>query len=490
MKCLSHLKQPSVPFNNASSEINSENNLSFCEAQNYLCAMQKPSLPKGTRDFLPEVMMRRKYLLGTIETIFKKYGFRPIETPALENLSTLTGKYGEEGDKLLFKVLNSGDFMQGVPEQVRSNGTSGEILKSIADKGLRYDLTVPLARFVVQNRNDLQMPFRRYQMQPVWRADKPQKGRYREFWQCDADIIGTDSLVSECDLLKIYEEVFQQFSLDVKIQVNHRKILEGFAEVIGAKDKFKLLTIVIDKIDKIGFEGVRQELLQQQFSQQQIDVLESFLKQFELNFENLNQLKTVLQHSETGLKGIQELELLLSLNAASGLKMSVTFNGALARGLDYYTGCIFEVTSNEVAMGSISGGGRYDNLTGIFGMDGLSGVGISFGIDRIYDVMDSLGKFETENYAETQIICCHFDQSGLLKGLESAATLRSLNISAEVYPDVKKIQKQFEYANKRNIPYVLIWGEEEIKSNLPQLKNMKTGEQTQVSIEEIPNIIS
>jgi histidyl-tRNA synthetase len=452
--------------------------------------MQKPSLPKGTRDFLPETMLRRKYLLSTIETVFRKFGFLPIETPALENLSTLTGKYGEEGDKLLFKVLNSGDFISEVPETSRLNGTAGELLKWISDKGLRYDLTVPLARFVVQHRNDLQMPFRRYQMQPVWRADKPQKGRYREFWQCDADVIGTDSLVSECDLLKIYEEVFGILNLDVKVQINNRKILEGFSEVMGAQEKFRLLTIIIDKLDKIGLDGVKQDLKANQFDDHQIAILTAMLQSFELTVENLNKLKISLKDSSIGLKGIAEMENLLDLTAAAGLNIPLTFNGALARGLDYYTGCIFEVTSNEVAIGSISGGGRYDNLTGIFGMDGLSGVGISFGIDRIYDTMESLGRFKETDYNGTKIICCHFDEKGLMEGLRSATVLRDFGIAAEVYPDTKKIQKQFEYANKRGIPYVIIWGEEELKNNIPQLKNMKTGEQKMMKIEEIPNYIS
>lgn len=452
--------------------------------------MQKPSLPKGTRDFLPETMLRRKYLLSTIETVFRKFGFLPIETPALENLSTLTGKYGEEGDKLLFKVLNSGDFMSEVPETTRLSGIAGELLKWISDKGLRYDLTVPLARFVVQHRSDLHMPFRRYQMQPVWRADKPQKGRYREFWQCDADVIGTDSLISECDLLKIYEEVFGILNLDVKVQINNRKILEGFSEVMGAQEKFRLLTIIIDKLDKIGLEGVKLDLKANQFDDRQISILTAMLQSFELTVENLNNLKISLKDSNIGLKGITEMENLLELTAAAGLNIPLTFNGALARGLDYYTGCIFEVTSNEVAIGSISGGGRYDNLTGIFGMDGLSGVGISFGIDRIYDTLESLGRFKEIDYGGTQIICCHFDEKGMMEGIRSATALRNSGIAAEVYPDVKKIQKQFEYANKRGIPYVLIWGEEEMKNNTPQLKNMRTGEQIMIKIDEIPNYIS
>lgn len=452
--------------------------------------MQKPSLPKGTRDFLPETMLRRKYLMTTIENVFKKFGFQPIETPALENLSTLTGKYGDEGDKLLFKVLNSGDFLSEVPEGLRVNATSGEMLRYISDKGLRYDLTVPLARFVVQNRNYLQMPFRRYQIQPVWRADKPQKGRYREFWQCDADIIGTDSLVSECDLLKIYEEVFGLFGLDVRIHVNNRKILEGFAEVIGASDKFRTLTVVIDKIDKIGLQGVRDELKSNDFTPEQISVLEPLLQSFEISNSKLEQLQVTLNQSEIGMKGVEEMKTLMDLCSASGLKTALTYNGSLARGLDYYTGCIFEVTSNEVSMGSISGGGRYDNLTGIFGMEGLSGVGISFGIDRIYDIMESLGRLGAMEQTGTKVICCHFDENGLKKGLQSAAELRAMNIPAEVYPDVRKIQKQFEYANKRNIPYVLIWGEAELQNDTPQLKSMKTGEQCAVKITDIPSFIS
>jgi histidyl-tRNA synthetase len=451
--------------------------------------MQKPSLPKGTRDFLPDVMQKRKYIINTIEAVYQKFGFLPIETPALENLSTLTGKYGDEGDKLLFKVLNSGDYLQKAPEDTLTAKDSGALLKHISDKGLRYDLTVPLARFVVQNRNDLQMPFRRYQIQPVWRADKPQKGRYREFWQCDADSIGSDSLINETDLLLIYESVFEQLGLHVTVYINNRKILEGFAELIGAKALFKPLTIIIDKFDKIGIEGVSRELIALGLSEKQTDNLKDFLTQFALNTENLNELKNMLSTSEVGLKGIAELEEILALCEAGGLQRMPVFNGTLARGLDYYTGCIFEVVSNDYAMGSISGGGRYDNLTGVFGMDGLSGVGISFGIDRIYDVMDGLKCFPEQHTNGTQVLCTHFDNNGLIEGVKTAALLRKAGINTEVYPDIKKIQKQFDYANKRGIPYVIVWGQDEIDSQQPSLKNMKEGTQQKLTLNEIINLL-
>lgn len=451
--------------------------------------MQKPSLPKGTRDFLPDVMQKRKYIINTIETVYQKFGFLPIETPALENLSTLTGKYGDEGDKLLFKVLNSGDYLQKAPEEVMHAKDANALLKFISDKGLRYDLTVPLARFVVQNRNDLHMPFRRYQIQPVWRADKPQKGRYREFWQCDADSIGSDSLVNEVDLLAIYENVFEQLGLQVTVYINNRKILEGFAELIGAHALFKPLTIIIDKFDKIGIEGVTRELMALGLTGQQTNHLKDFLNQFELNAKHLSDLKQMLISSTIGQKGVEELEEILALCNAAGLQKMPVFNGTLARGLDYYTGCIFEVVSNDYAMGSISGGGRYDNLTGVFGMDGLSGVGISFGIDRIYDVMDGLKAFPAQTNNGTKVLCTHFDQKGLIEGVKTAAQLRKAGISTEVYPDYKKIQKQFDYANKRGIPYVIVWGEDEINTQQASLKNMAEGTQQKLTLTEIINLL-
>jgi histidyl-tRNA synthetase len=451
--------------------------------------MQKPSLPKGTRDFTPQVMFRRKRIMDTIEAVFKCYGFLPIETPAMETLSTLSGKYGEEGDKLLFKVLNSGNYLADIPSTAWVNQDHREITPLISEKGLRYDLTVPLARFVVQNRNELQMPFRRYQMQPVWRADRPQKGRYREFWQCDADIIGSDSLINEVELLNIYQNVFSALGLKVKVMVNHRKILEGMAEVMGIKEHFRALTIAIDKFDKVGITGVLKELEAVELAPTKTIILQDFLESFELNGVNLEKLDKMLETSEVGRQGIAELRELLHLSQVSGLSQTIWFNGTLARGLDYYTGCIFEVVSEEVPMGSISGGGRYDNLTGVFGIEGLSGVGISFGIDRIYDVMESLGLFNNVSKSSTKILICHFDQKGLEKGLETAQELRRNLIPTELYPDVKKIQKQFDYANKRSIPYVLLWGENELAEGKPTLKDMVSGKQKSISLDELITLI-
>ncbi len=419
--------------------------------------------------------------MGIIENAFHTFGLLPIETPALENLSTLQGKYGDEGDQLLFKVLNSGDFMKGAADRVYS---SEEIIPKISEKGLRYDLTVPLARFVVQNRNEIQFPFRRYQMQPVWRADKPQKGRYREFWQCDADIIGTDSLLSESDLLGLYQMVFEALQLKVQIQINHRKILEGFAVKAGVQDRFRTLTVIIDKMDKIGIEGVNQLLLNNGFTETETKIILPNLGKTELSGVTIQELKASLTGIETGLEGCADLEQLLQYYQDSGYTGKLFFNGALARGLDYYTGCIFEVISDECAMGSISGGGRYDNLTGIFGMPGISGVGISFGLDRIYDVLEQLNRFPNSRQKSTRVLCCYMDEQGRKMAVQTVSDLRQMNIPAEVYPDIKKIGKQLEYADKRNIPFVMIWGEKEILEQKLTLKNLESGEQFYIDMQE------
>lgn len=424
--------------------------------------------------------------MGTIEKAFLHFGLLPIETPALENLSTLQGKYGDEGDQLLFKILNSGDFMKSA---MGKNLDSGQILPLISEKGLRYDLTVPLARFVVQHRNDLQLPFRRYQMQPVWRADKPQKGRYREFWQCDADIIGTDSLLSETDLLGIYQEVFTALNLKVQVQINHRKILEGFAQKAGIHDRFRELTVIIDKMDKIGLDGVKQLLIQNGFSEKETGTILPVLSKTELDNAALDHLKTELKDSETGLRGIEDLGQLLRFYTEAGYGGKLYFNGALARGLDYYTGCIFEVISEEVEMGSISGGGRYDNLTGIFGLPGLSGVGISFGLDRIYDVLDQLHKFPDTQQNSTRVLCCYFDEKGRSEAIKTASQLRNNRVPTEVYPDLKKIGKQLEYADKKQVPFVMIWGEKEVNEHKLTLKNLLSGEQFFTTFEEALAIV-
>ena len=447
--------------------------------------MAKPSIPKGTRDFLPEEMRKRNYIFNTIKDVFALYGFQQIETPAMENLSTLMGKYGEEGDKLLFKILNSGDFLSGLTEEDYTNKNSNKAVSRLSEKGLRYDLTVPFARFVVQYREQIKFPFRRYQIQPVWRADRPQKGRYREFYQCDADIVGSDSLLNELELLQIANEVFKRFGIRVCIKLNNRKVLAGIAEVVGAPEKIVDITVAIDKLDKIGLEKVNQELLAKGLTEENVNKLQPILALSGNNNEKLAQLKDVLANSEIGLKGVAELETLFGYTANLDFTAELELDLTLARGLNYYTGTIIEVKALDVQIGSITGGGRYDNLTGVFGVDGLSGVGISFGADRIYDVLNQLDLYPKTTVNQTQVIFLNFGEKEMEYCIPLLAQLRSAGISTEIYPDAVKFKKQMQYANDRNIPFVAIVGESEMAENVVTLKNMTTGEQEKVLINDI-----
>lgn len=452
--------------------------------------MSKPSLARGTRDFGPSVMVKRNFILENSKAVFQKYGFAPLETPSMENLSVLMGKYGDEGDQLLFKILNSGDFAKDVTENDLNEGSKKMLLK-ISEKGLRYDLTVPFARFVAMNRHELPMPFKRYQIQPVWRADRPQKGRYREFYQCDADVVGTDSLLCEAEIIMMLHEVFERLNIkNFEIKINNRKILTGISEVIGTKGKEADLCVAIDKLDKIGKEKVEEELATKGFLPENIEKLQplfSISQQSENLFERLREwLKT----SEIGLKGVEETETVWQMVNDFGLQNpKIAFDVTLARGLSYYTGAIFEVKALDVQMGSISGGGRYDNLTGTFGVAGLSGVGISLGIDRIYDVMEELGLFPESQQITTKVLLVNFDETTQKSCLPLLKKLRESGINAELYPDFAKMKKQFDYANKKNIPFVMIVGEEEIISQKYALKNMQTGEQFSLSLEEITDSI-
>lgn len=435
--------------------------------------MSKPSIPQGTRDFSPAVMAKRKFILNTIESVYKSFGFMPLETPALENLSTLTGKYGNEGDQLLFKILNNGDYLKDID---LSKETSKSLTHQIADRGLRYDLTVPLARYVVMNRNDITLPFKRYQMQPVWRADRPQKGRYREFWQCDADILGTDSLLCEADFIRIYNTAFNQLGLkDYEIRINHRKLLEAVCELCGAVEQFKTITIIIDKLDKIGKDGVEKELVAIGLSQANSQKLLQQLERLTFNTESLNQLEQAVGHLESGAKALTDLKQILALSpkAMAHVKLDIS----LARGLDYYTGCIFEVVPTSVKMGSISGGGRYDDLTGVFGMKGISGIGISFGIDRIYDVLEELKLFPESGEQFTDLLFCPMDEQALLYCIQIADQLRNSGVKVEVYPSASKLKKQLDYANDKKILWAAIVGENEMQTQIVSLKNLRTGEQ-------------
>ncbi|MBN8826541.1 MULTISPECIES: histidine--tRNA ligase [unclassified Spirosoma] len=453
--------------------------------------MQKPTLPKGTRDFGPEQMSKRLFIFDTIRQTFKRFGFLPLETPAMENLSTLTGKYGDEGDQLLFKILNSGDFAANLTELDISSGYK-KLTPKIAEKGLRYDLTVPFARYVVMNRNALAMPFKRYQMQPVWRADRPQKGRYREFYQCDADVVGTDSLICEAEIVLMIHEVFRNLGIQqFTLKINNRKILAGIAEAIGVPGQESTLSVAIDKLDKIGQEKVLDELRERGFSEDTITNLLPLFSFTELDIrQTLEQLKNWLAVSETAQKGIAELEETLQLVGVYGLLNSqIELDPTLARGLSYYTGAIFEVKANGVSIGSVSGGGRYDNLTGAFGMPGLSGVGISFGVDRIYDVMEELNLFPASTVQGTQVLIVPFDAEARRVALPLLSQLRVSDIAAEVYPDLAKIKKMLDYANAKSIPFVVLIGSEEVQTGLLTLKNMVTGEQRKVSVEEISNLI-
>lgn len=446
---------------------------------------QKPSIPKGTRDFSPLEMARRNYIFNTIKDVFLLYGFQQIETPAVENLSTLMGKYGEEGDKLLFKILNSGDYLKDAPDDLLSAHDSLHLTTKISEKGLRYDLTVPFARYVVQHRNDLQMPFKRYQVQPVWRADRPQKGRYREFYQCDADIVGSDSLLNEVELVMMIDEVFKRFNINVAIKLNNRKILSGIAEVIGAADKIVDITVAIDKLDKIGLENVNAELREKGLSDEAIDILQPLLALDGTNEERLTALSGMLATSEIGMKGIEEMRYVLDHVAQLGTRALVELDVSLARGLNYYTGTILEVKALDTAIGSITGGGRYDNLTGVFGMPGLSGVGISFGADRIYDVLNTLDLYPADTMATAQVMFVNFGEAEATASLGHIMALRRAGISAELYPDGVKMKKQMNYANDRQIPFVAIVGADEMQNGTITLKDMNTGAQQTLTLEQL-----
>jgi histidyl-tRNA synthetase len=450
----------------------------------------KPSIPKGTRDFSPAEMERRNYIFNTIKDVFKLYGFQQIETPAMENLSTLMGKYGDEGDKLLFKILNSGDYLAGVDETELAARNSVKLINKISEKGLRYDLTVPFARFVVMNRDKLSFPFKRFQIQPVWRADKPQKGRYREFYQCDVDVVGSDSLLNEVELIQIVDEVFRRLKVNVCIKLNNRKILSGIAEVIGEADKIVDITVAIDKLDKIGLDNVNAELASKGIPQEAIEKLQPIILLQGSNREKLETLRNVLGASETGLKGIEEIATILDHVEGLGIETKVELDLTLARGLNYYTGAIFEVKALDVQIGSITGGGRYDNLTGVFGLSGVSGVGISFGADRIYDVLNQLDLYPSEVSETTKILFTSFGDNELKFAARCAKELRMAGIPTEVYPEPAKMKKQMSYANAKNIPFVAIIGETEMAEQKVMLKNMNTGEQNLLSVEEVKSLIT
>ena len=447
----------------------------------------KPSIPKGTRDFGPQEMAKRNYIFDTIKQVYQLYGFQQIETPAMETLGTLMGKYGEEGDKLLFKVLNSGDFLSKVTDDELRERNSLHLAAQLCEKGLRYDLTVPFARYVVMHREELQLPFKRYQMQPVWRADRPQKGRYREFWQFDGDIVGSDSLLNEVELMQIVDTVFSRFGVRVQIKINNRKILSGIAEVIGAADKIVDITVAIDKLDKIGLDNVNAELRDDGLTEEQIAKLQPIITLEGSNDEKLNTIAQVLAASETGMRGVEETRAILSplTSHLSPLKNEIQLDLTLARGLNYYTGAIFEVKALDVPMGSILGGGRYDNLTGIFGMPGISGVGISFGIDRIFDVLNALDAYPKDAVNGTQLLFINFGERETAYCLPFVAQARAAGIRTEIFPDAAKMKKQMSYANAKQIPFVALAGENEIAAGKLTLKNMQTGEQTLVTPDEL-----
>ena len=447
--------------------------------------MNKPSIPKGTRDFSPVEMAKRNYIFNTIREVYALYGFRQIETPAMENLQTLMGKYGEEGDKLLFKILNSGDFLKGIKPEDLTQGATGHLAAQLCEKGLRYDLTVPFARYVVQHRDELQMPFKRYQIQPVWRADRPQKGRYREFYQCDADVVGSDSLLNEVELMQIVDTVFAKFGIRVCIHINNRKILTGLAEYIGFPDKIIELTTAIDKLDKVGIDNVKAELLDSGISEDGIEKLMPIFNATGDNNGKLDIIARILAGLETGTKGVEEVRFVLEQLKEFGLSNPVELDLTLARGLNYYTGCIFEVKALDVQIGSITGGGRYDNLTGIFGMPGLSGVGISFGADRIYDVLNQLDLYPENAIQGAQVLFINFGQTEAAYCLKAATRLRRAGVRTEIYPDCAKMKKQMSYANTTGVPYVALVGENEMNSDVITLKDMATGQQMQVTVDEL-----
>ena len=452
--------------------------------------MNKPSIPKGTRDFSPAEMAKRNYIFDTIKDVYALYGYQQIETPSMETLQTLMGKYGEEGDKLLFKILNSGDFIGKLPTNEFVSDNVLKLAANICEKGLRYDLTVPFARYVVMHRDELQMPFKRYQIQPVWRADRPQKGRYREFYQCDADVVGSDSLLNEVELVQIIDTVFTKFGINVQIKLNNRKILAGIAEYIGQPDKIVDITVAIDKLDKVGVEAVNAEMLANGITQDAVDKLQPILTMSGTNVEKLETIAQTIGTSEIGLKGVEETRFILEKIEAVGLKNELQLDLTLARGLNYYTGAIFEVKAKDVAIGSITGGGRYDNLTGIFGMPGLSGVGISFGADRIYDVQNTLDLYPQNAIQATQVLFINFGEAEADYCLPIAGQIRAAGISVELYPDCAKMKKQMAYANAKAIPFVVLAGESEINQGKVTLKNMLTGDQQLVSTEELITIIT
>lgn len=451
---------------------------------------QKPSIPKGTRDFSPIEMAKRNYIFDTIRNSFHLFGYKQIETPAMENLSTLMGKYGEEGDKLLFKIINSGDFLKDASDDELIERNCNRLTKKLCEKGLRYDLTVPFARFVVQHRNELQMPFKRFQIQPVWRADRPQKGRYREFYQCDADIVGSDSLINEIELLSLIDNVFSKLGIRISIKLNNRKILSGIAEIIGQADKIIDITVAIDKIDKIGIDNVNAELREKGLSENNIETLRPLLELNGSNDEKIIKLESLLSNSEIGIKGIDELKEVISGFEILGHKCVLDLDVSLARGLNYYTGTIIEVKALDVEIGSITGGGRYDNLTGVFGMSGLSGVGISFGADRIYDVLNQLNLYPKEITSSVKIMFANLGNKEAIQSLKIIKQLRDAGISAELYPDNVKMKKQMGLADTEKIPYVAFIGESELTENLITIKDMENGQQQTINIDELIKILS
>ncbi|WP_291399598.1 histidine--tRNA ligase [Daejeonella sp.] len=459
-------------------------------------AIIKPSIPKGTRDFSASEMVKRNHIFNTISSVFKKYGYQEIQTPTMENLNTLTGKYGDEGDKLIFKVLNSGDYLSNIPSEKLESRNSQALISEISEKALRYDLTVPFARYVVMHRNDISFPFKRFQIQPVWRADRPQKGRYREFYQCDADVVGSESLINEAEFVLIYHEALSKLGLkDFTIKINNRKILSGIAEIIGKPQLIVDMTVAIDKLDKIGLDGVIKELIERGFTEQDIEKLKPIILLNGSNEEKLKSLKEVLSSSQTGLKGIAEIESIfnylevLTSETKTSVKQNLELDITLARGLNYYTGAIFEVKTNEVAMGSIGGGGRYDDLTGMFGLSDLTGVGISFGADRIYDVLEELKLFPESTSESTKVLISNFDEQAEIFALPLLQKLRAEGISAEIYPSSTKLKKQMTYADDKKIPFVILIGSDEMESGLLTLKNMKSGEQQMLSSNQIVELL-
>ncbi len=450
----------------------------------------KPSIPKGTRDFSTEEMLKREYIFETIKKVFRLYGYQPIETPAMENLSTLLGKYGEEGDKLLFRILNSGDFLSAVTDEELLRREGSRLSSRICEKGLRYDLTVPFARYVVQHRDEITFPFKRYQIQPVWRADRPQKGRYREFFQCDVDVIGSDSLLNEYELIKIVDEIFGKLGVSVVIKINNRKVLSGIADFIGESGRITDITVAIDKLDKIGIDAVNAELLAKGLSAEAISSLRPVLELTGDTHSKLAKLSLLLAKSESGMKGIEELKTLFKYIGSSSHNCSVELDLTLARGLNYYTGAIIEVKSKDVSIGSICGGGRYDNLTGVFGMEGVSGVGISFGADRIYDVLNQLNLFENVKVSSTEILILNFGEAESQYALTILDQLRRLDVRSELYPDAVKLKKQMSYADSKKIPYIIMAGENEINNSCITIKNMLTGDQKEIKLNDLDKFVN